>query len=220
MKQDCRFGSIVRKLMDNRGIKAAELARQIDMPHTTITRIITGNTDNPSAKTLLSLSEFFNVSLDYLIGKEIDHKSSVDFYQTENSPEYIPLIGWDSLKNWEFQKKEILSKNKKIAVSCKVSSKAFALPTEKAYGKTIFPKGSILIVDPDFEYNENDYVVVSINKNFPTIREVCEDSGKYYLNPIGLNLPSIELEPEHVVFGKIIECRILFYSNTDRRCLV
>jgi len=219
VEQNCKFGSVVKKLMDDCGIKVAELARQTAMPYATITRIILGHTENPTANTLLSLSEFFDVSVDYLLGRDSDKKSWLENPDIENSldissPKYIPLINWDSLKNWGLKKKEIFSQNisrETVAVTSKLTNNAFAFFLNKSYGdKPIFPKGSILIVDVVSEYKDSDYVVVSINKNTPTIREICEEAGKYYLRPIGLNIAPTELGPEHIVLGKVIECRIIF----------
>jgi len=210
------FGSIVKKLMTMRGLKIADVAKKTGMPHTTITRIITGNTENPSANTLLSLAKFFDVSVDALLGRKLHDELPINALQPEClsgfSPESIPLIDWVSVKNWYFNKTKFLSEEKcqKIAISTKISNNACGIITDKSFGKTLFPKGSILIIDSDAAYHDGDYVVVSINKNFPTIKEICEDSGKYYLNSVGLNILSIELEPSHIILGKIVECRILF----------
>lgn len=213
----CSFGNIVKKLMEMQGLKIADLSRQIGMPQTTIARIITGNTDNPMASTLLLLAEYFNVSVDDLLGRkfsnELSDNTSPSKHFSECSPDYIPLINWNSVKNWFFNKTKFLSEEKyeTIAISTKISSNSCGIITDKTFGK-VFTKGSILIMDSEAAYRDDDFVIVSINKGYPTIKQVCEDSDKRYLNPVGLIIPSVELESEspHVIFGKITECRILF----------
>lgn len=215
IKSEVSFGYIVKKLIEIRGIKVAELARKLEMPHTTINRIITGNTDNPSANTLIALADFFKVSIDYLLGRESkferhDNHQAKSF--AEYTPEYIPLIEWHSIRGWFFHKKEILSEKQcpQIGISKKLSPNAFAVIAYKSFGKNL-PEGSILIIDSEDRYNAKDFLLVSINKNSPTIRELHEEGGKFYLESLGPSIPAVELDPSNVsVFGKVMECRALF----------
>ena len=59
----------IRELRIKKGISMKEAARLLSMPYTTYVNYEKG-TREPNSETLILLSEFFGVSVDYLIGNE------------------------------------------------------------------------------------------------------------------------------------------------------
>jgi len=55
-------------LMSEKGIKSAELARKTGIGQPVIYRLMTGTTDNPQIQTLKPIADFFEVSIDQLLG--------------------------------------------------------------------------------------------------------------------------------------------------------
>lgn len=64
------LSSVLSQLMSEKGIKSAELARKTGVGQPVIYRLMTGITDNPQMLTLIPIANFFNISLDQLIGLE------------------------------------------------------------------------------------------------------------------------------------------------------
>lgn len=62
------LSSILSHLMSEKGIKSAELARKTGVGQPVIYRLMTGVTDNPQVFTLKPIADFFNISLDQLLG--------------------------------------------------------------------------------------------------------------------------------------------------------
>lgn len=62
------LSTTLSRLMSERGIKSAELARKTGIGQPVIYRLMTGTTDNPQLLTLKPLANFFGVSLDHLVG--------------------------------------------------------------------------------------------------------------------------------------------------------
>ena len=58
-------------LMKERGINKATLAKESGIPYTTIDGFYKKGCDNTKLSTLIRLSEYFGVSLDYLINGEV-----------------------------------------------------------------------------------------------------------------------------------------------------
>ncbi len=63
-----QFAQILKKLMDEQGLTNYQLAKNLDIHPTTITNWLSGK--EPRKMTLVQLSNYFNVSVDYLLGKE------------------------------------------------------------------------------------------------------------------------------------------------------
>lgn len=203
-----KFGSIVLQLMETRGLKGAQLGKILGMPRASIQRIITGTTENPSAHTLLALSSFFNVTVDYLLG--VSNEESPPFippaYYNEPTSR-IPVLKWNQVKSWLYTREDLnLDDLKSIPVE-DINANSFAVIIDKHALSSIFPMNSVVIIDPTAEYKYNDYVLVSINKNTPTIRQLGEENGDIYLHPVNVIIPSIRLEPPHAILGTVLECR-------------
>jgi len=61
------FGQRLRKLREAKGLTQEELAKVINVSNKTISVYEKGGAD-PSTETLLKLAQYFNVSVDYLLG--------------------------------------------------------------------------------------------------------------------------------------------------------
>lgn len=58
--------------MRERGLNKAELARQADLPYTTVVGFWTRGTDNVQRSSLLKLAHFFDCTIDYLADDDIE----------------------------------------------------------------------------------------------------------------------------------------------------
>lgn len=99
------FGNILRQLRIEKGLSQEELASHINISKSTIGMYEQGNRIPKADATLKKLAEFFNVSIDYLMGF-----SDVRYRTPDISEEYVtfPIIGeiaagYDSIaiENWE-----------------------------------------------------------------------------------------------------------------------
>ena len=62
------LSTVLTYLMSEKGIKSAELARKTGVGQPVIYRMMTGETENPQVLSLKPLADFFDVSLDQLLG--------------------------------------------------------------------------------------------------------------------------------------------------------
>ena len=62
------------QLMKERGLNRAELSEQADIPYTTIVNFYAKGTENVKRSTLIKLSRFFDVSMDYLADDTVDER--------------------------------------------------------------------------------------------------------------------------------------------------
>ena len=74
-----------------------------------------------------------------------------------------------------------------------------------------FRKNSILIVDPDAEYQDGKFAVITLDNSNVTIRQLTYDNAEIYLKHFDTTIPSIKLDQKiHKILGVIIEARIDF----------
>lgn len=160
----------LRKLMHERSISEAELARQTGIPQPTLHKILSGKTGDPRSSTLKSLADFFGISIDGLITGT--HTQT----HNGNNTQSIPVIDWNDTVNLDSCLSRINPANwSNWVVSEHVSNKAFAL-TSKPSLEPKFPKGSILILDPETAPEDGDLVLAYFkDSNSTSIRELSID---------------------------------------------
>lgn len=80
------------ELINNNGIKAAQLAKELNFPSGIISQWKIGR-NNPSADALAKIADYFNVSVDYLLGR-------TDNPQNQNSAISLPEDAMQFLNLW------------------------------------------------------------------------------------------------------------------------
>ena len=63
------FPHILKELRETEGLTQSELRTEIDVPQSTISKYENGQLE-ADYKTLIKLADFFNVTIDYLLGRE------------------------------------------------------------------------------------------------------------------------------------------------------
>jgi transcriptional regulator with XRE-family HTH domain len=61
------IGDKIRKLIKDKEMTQEELARKADIPYSTLIKIISGNVDNPTVRTIQKLAVALDVSVDELL---------------------------------------------------------------------------------------------------------------------------------------------------------
>ena len=206
---------IITTLMAEIGIKESELARQTGLPQTTINRLLIGDTSDPRANTLKPIAKFFGVTIGQILGEEpISSDRITGSFHANNRAAWtnVPIISWEDALSWIFRKEvyDIHSHKKWIVTERPVSHASFAI-TSKPFMEPRFRKNSILIVDPDAEYQDGKFAVITLDNSNVTIRQLTYDNAEIYLKHFDTTIPSIKLDQKiHKILGVIIEARIDF----------
>lgn len=81
------FAQRLKQLREKRGLSQRELAKQINMAHSTLGMYEIGERE-PDFNTVSKLSSFFNTSVDYLLGRTDDSRPIEEIVEeAKNSPE-------------------------------------------------------------------------------------------------------------------------------------
>lgn len=78
------------QLMQSRGMNQRQLSIAANIPYTTLDGICKRNCDNVKLTTLIKLADYFEISLDYLVGR--DEELSVQEYQELRS--FVRYLEW------------------------------------------------------------------------------------------------------------------------------
>lgn len=180
--KNTRISQILNRLMSEKKIRVAELARQINLPQPTVHRIANGACEHPHISSLKPIADYFAVSVDQLKG--------LDSIPWLDKVLKVPLLSWGQVLNWPGNKEETKD-CEFILTDANVGALAYALKVEDASMDPAFPKGTILIADPEKSPKDRSYVIAKLAKHpEPIFRQLLIDAQDHYLKPLS---PALEI---------------------------
>lgn len=180
-------------------ISEHELARRTGIKQPIIHRLLSGENTNPKLSTLKPLADYFMISIGELIGEADIAQSWSGFTASKHKGwREVPLIeDWNQI-SLPSQKK---AATKGIVVDCSLSPEAFSLFARDESMEPLFPKGSIIIIEPTIIPENGDYILI-MNEN-----------GEAQLRQFHLVVNEKYITPLNKMFGKISKiptnCRTL-----------
>lgn len=214
-KEECsNIAQNISTLFKIKGVSESKAAQDLNIPLMTLRRLTTGETTDPRISTLKVIADYFNVTIDKLIGT-----SEFNFYEIQNQskPMLIPFFDWEQInsintialdkwKNWipiTVNGKESLNKQ------------CFALESKPS----MFPRyqpGTIFIFDPQLSPSDGDLVLIKFVKNNElSLRELFIDPPEWQLQPLNSGNPVLQFsKKEHEIVGIVI--LTLFYNRKVR----
>lgn len=130
----------------------------------------------------------------------------------------IPILGKVSAGNLMEMIASDKADCKSIYIDGSISENCFALIVDgdsmtNPNARKSFPKGSIIILDPNKQPESEDYIVVcNTIDNSSTFKKLAEDSGKKYLIPLNKSYPTILLDENYICLGVVIQH---VYNDSD-----
>ena len=167
-----------------------ELSKLTGISRQGLSKLVKGNADNPGLDTLLTLSSVFGVTVSQLIG-QLPLEAKVADYGVKN----VPVLLWQqacrakevaalkNLGNWDDW----------IMTTISLSSAAYALRVETKHFEPYFYFGTTLIIDPEVEPADNDYIIIqSSDCEKARIKKIIND-GNLWLHSLIQEHPPVEL---------------------------
>lgn len=177
------FSEQLRRLRRENGLTQNELSKRLNVSNGTIAMWETGKRQ-PDLSTLQKLAEFFNVTVDYLMGRDVDH--NVRGVQLERSVVKVPVYGTipagvpiEMIADTYIEDEEEIPADR-----LKGGNRYFCL---KVKGESMMPKfedGDTLILKQQGDCNSGDYCAVSINCTECTFKKVIKHDNGITLQPL------------------------------------
>ena len=108
--------SVLQELMARHGLNTVQLSEYIDLPQATLRYILQGHTDNPRIETVVKLADYFEVPVDYLIGRsesvfseKTDSENTISSV-TDEGIRRMPVLKWKSARYWVHTPKRYCAK--------------------------------------------------------------------------------------------------------------
>src|SRR3990167_1930130 len=205
------IGNILNHLLTQFAISEAELGRVINVPRATINRIASGKTPDPRASTLQAIAQYFNVTIDQLVGKQPlfsnNNAQSIALAAAHTS---LPVIEWEKTVNWETTLQTIKPDNyfDWILADPNIEIGKFALRVKGDSMWPQFQENTILIIDTAREQKNRDFVIVYVKKNDEVLfRQLIIEGKTKYLKAINDIFPTIQFEARDKIIGTVIQTR-------------
>lgn len=214
-KHYLKLSQTLKKLLFERDMKPADLARELDIPSPTIHRIVTGKSTRPYKSSLKPIADYFSIDVEELIGENIpkdNHEISAETKKIllKSKIKFIPVIDWVEANN-----KQIVNKDhEQIAVHENTGNNCFALIMNDYSMQPLFPKNTILIFDTDKTPTDRSYVLVKLDGvDIPIFRQILIDADHQYLKPINPDLNQFNmriLKKNDTILAALLESRTNF----------
>lgn len=204
------FAEQIKKLRKGKGLTQTQFAAAFHVSNGTIAMWETGKRQ-PDMDTLDRLSDFFGVSLDYLLGKE----SAQDGPPASTGGVWIPVLGRVAAGTPLEAVQEILD-YEEITMNMAGDGDHFALQIK---GDSMEPKisdGDVVIVRKQSDADNGDTAVVLVNGEDATVKKIKKGPDGIMLiptnpsfEPIFYSNAQIETLPVRII-GKAVELRAKF----------
>lgn len=210
------ISEILSRLMFEKKIRTAELARRINLPQPTVHRIVTGTSPKPHMSSLTPLADFFGISVEQLKGLEpIPWLSLHDNTRMAQAGwREIPLISWEEAATWHERSEDADNLVETVFCDAKVSEGSFALRMNDASMAPQFPIGTLLIVDPEKAIKDRSFVIIKL-KSAPIalFRQLLIDGSQLYIKPISPEFEHFRmtlLGDEDFICGTLTQIKLNF----------
>lgn len=150
----------IQKLLDNKGITAYELSLKSKVPHSSISRILNGETKKLSTKNKDLLSKFFKIDEDYFNNGNNSEIKKLDLVEESTTNYYYPDVNASAGLETEMQNDEL----NRIPINIPNWERGIAFIN--VYGDSMYPKfcsGEIIgikEVEPQYINYGYAYVVI------------------------------------------------------------
>lgn len=203
------FSERLKLLRKSKKLTQTELANILHLSHGAVAMWET-NKRQPDNDTLGAIADFFDVTIDYLLGREETKKdpviqNEVDFAGMDLYP--IPLLG-RVVAGVPIESQENLEGY--VFINHKPKEEYFAL---RVFGDSMInagiPDGAILIVHKQ-SYADSSNIVVAFLNGEQTVKYFKVSGDDMYLVPANNNYLPIHIRKtdEFLILGKVVEIRI------------
>ena len=176
-------GKILKTLLVERKINTVRLSEATKIGQPVISRLITGETEDPKLSTLKALADYFNITINQLIGEAPLKETELNL---KKQIKEIPIISWEEAATWP----SISHKKKRntLFIDSPSHSCLYALLLEDSSMEPVFHKGTYLIIDSNKEPIDKSYIALPSKKqNIAFLRQLTISDGKNYAIPLNLS---------------------------------
>ena len=187
---ELKISQNLKKLMFERQIRTAELARLIGLKQPTVHRIVEGVIRKPRISSMEPLAKFFDLSIEQLMGfKPLPSEQIKPSVQSTCVKHVAPIIRWDEINPW--LNDSFFNAEEHIYLNKLLGPKSFALKMKDLSMSPLFPPKTTLIFDPQLPINDQCYALIyHATENTYLFRRLIHNEEIYFMKAINPKMPN------------------------------
>jgi len=191
-----KLTEVLNYLLEKTNITAHGLAKALNCPAPTINRLVKGVVTDPRASTLIAISNYFNISIDQLLGnaplpstlENVGLAGNISSDNEKYANLSIPIISEIQAVNYKAHVKRadeifrwsVKGRDEEIGYS-----DAFAVRLKNHLYEPDFNKGTLLITCPLITPENGDYILVNfMGDKAVNLKKYYQEGSYKYLYPI------------------------------------
>lgn len=173
-----QVGAVIIKLMQTAKMDESTLAKACNISLASLSRIKNNPESNPTISTLRPIAEFFNITIDQLLGYSPLDKNITNIKR-------VPMISNTEIFSWLNNKTTQSPIIQWLVCDLPISDHTFAINYKLENNSTVL-QNCIVLVDPKREFKHEDLVLIYNNKikQFFLRLISIDDQDKIFLKPI------------------------------------
>ncbi|MDF1760377.1 MAG: S24 family peptidase [Coxiellaceae bacterium] len=178
---------VLNGLMSKTNTNINQLSKNTGLANTTIKRICTDSTCNPTLTSIAKIADFFGVTASQLIGAEPLDTDSNSYQPNFNQWQQVPIISLEQLVDWPNNIETVREQtdHQTVMTDLPTGDNTFAMIAEDETLEPKFSAGTILIFDAQKAPKNKDYIVLLMdNKPLPQYRQLLIDGPDQYVKTI------------------------------------
>lgn len=197
--------NILKNLRTRKGVYQKDVAAFLDIDRTTYVKWENGNTE-PNQDALIKLAEYFNVSVDYLLGNSpketTEKKKGIKIPVLGRVQAGIPVDAIEEIIDYEEITEEMAAQGDYFGLVIR--------------GQSMMPRmleGDVIIVRKQSDVDSGDIAVVLVNGNDATVKKIRKTESGIELVPLNPSFDIIYYTNEEIetlpvaIIGKVVELR-------------
>ncbi|WP_218814254.1 helix-turn-helix domain-containing protein [Rickettsiella endosymbiont of Dermanyssus gallinae] len=207
MSSENKLNDILEYLMKEHRINTQQLHKYTGVPLSTLKRLRLNKGNNPTVASLVPIAQYFNISVDQLIG--IDPLEKNSGLQNEIT---VPIIEWENASNPQKDKcKQPFAPL--LVTDMALSHDSYALLIKEQQWSNFLP-GSLLIIDPHLTPNNRDFLIITEEKRqLPQLHQLLIFKSKSYLKTSDCASEIISFTNNYKNLGVVIQIRMNYKDN-------
>lgn len=209
-----QIGKTMRHLMSLSNLSEADLCRGVNLPQTTINRLLSNQTNDPRISTLSAVANFFDITIEQLIGTE----QLVNNEEKQNiRGSFLPILDWNSIKQWiDSEEREKYNRYHKewIRTESELSKGSFATLAPSSTND-FFGRKSLLLLNLLSETDrkslpDGTIALIAAENESLTLRQIIIDGSSILLKQLFSPHNVSKITQNEKIYGAVVEARQYF----------
>lgn len=178
---------------DRPDVKAAHLARSLNIARASVSAWMTGKSKNISGKNAFAVAKYFNVNPQWLqlgTGNKNNIKNNANYVENSLQKNRVPLFNLTEKKeNNNIVNDYTMNKYQEfVETTIETTNKTYALRVIGDSMTPLFPEGAIIIIEPENDAKTGDYIIAELDSAL-IFKQLQIDGNDFYLKPLNDRYP-------------------------------